>query len=202
MKKILSIVLCLVLALASLSAIAENDNWITYENEKLGYSIMFPGDWIPLDAVSIMLLAEASDLEYLDGISVDDFLANLAQDDLVTFLDINSDCGANYSIDVMDLGMELDATLLSMILCPALIEQLKINMPGATILDEGSVVKAGKHSYAYIHLTNEYDGVITHSEQYFICNGESLITITVTVDDPEYAEINRLIQYVLETLAF
>ena len=202
MKKLLALVLTVILALASLTAAAETVRYEKYTNKDLGFSVEYPETWMAMDAEMIAMIMELVDVgAEFEGISTEELAQAAANKNMVSFVPMDEGYG-NFSVDVNELGTYLPASLLVYLLCPEVVGQLNAYMPGLKVISSGDVVNANGESFAHIHVTYRMDGELYHSEQYYVCNGTELVTLTLTAPETEYNEMQEIVMHALKTLSF
>lgn len=202
MKKILTLVLCMMFALVSVSAFADTAEWERYENTELGYSVEYPVDWLAMDAETVALLMMLAGDELTVGdYGADELSTMVGNSSMVGFYPLY-ESAANFSIDASNVGVNLPAELLCLMMCPELVEQIKVMMPYMKVVDDGYVVKVGDRNFCAVHFFYEDADVTLHSVQYYITANNMLYTITLTAPENELEQMQKIVMHALETLEF
>lgn len=179
MKKLLAVLLCALLALSCVSAMAENENtqMVLYEDNVLGMSYLISDDWIQItkeNALTMVQLVFSGENE-----TIQEILAALEMADMTMYYAKN--LVSNISITCQD-AMGVSSSMLFML--KDMFADYLITMYQSTFGEDAqidvkvdeAILTAGENMYIVIR-SNVMD---MYMEQYMCVLNDKIVTITIT----------------------
>lgn len=187
MKKFLSLLMVLALALLPVLSLAEAAEEIdvaytTYTHTTGSYSFMYPENWFLLNAENIQAIlestAESGNAELAQ--LVEAYGPQIQQMDMVMVL---SETGmTNVNVVCQPVGMQAtDEVLLT--LAPTLVQQLSSSFEGIEFVDEGSIINLGNKNGMMVEYNYELAGTSMHGVQVYVSGATDLYVFTYTCTD-------------------
>ncbi|MBQ1256402.1 MAG: hypothetical protein IIW08_09795 [Clostridia bacterium] len=199
MKKLLSVILVLVLALSFSSVALGEYNMFTYQHPVLGYTMQAPADWLYLDSQNIAtLVTDPSVSKNFPYVDISTYAQQCIDNEMAMFI---MPSGVNFNVVSEYVGAPYSAAQLNALLIPNLLSQYKQIFGSVDFLVDGDVFKAGNHEYAYImYVTGDTIGA-----QYCLCESGRLYYLTLTTTSAlntlEYIQIEKMFEKVLASFA-
>ncbi|MBE5791472.1 MAG: hypothetical protein IJA93_02965 [Clostridia bacterium] len=203
MKKILSLVLVFVMAMALSTCALGEIKTTPYQHPVLGFTIQAPVGWLQMDSQNIAkLMADPSVAKSFPNVDISAYVDQCIANEMTMFMDIK---GSNFNIVGENVGSAFTADQLNLLLTPSLISQYQQIFPSVNFIVDGDTCKMGDNEYAYI-VYEASTGVNTViGAQYMICESGMLYYITLTIDNAmkvaDYIEIDTMFDKVLASFA-
>ncbi len=203
MKKILSLVLVFVMAMALSTCALGEIKTTSYQHPVLGFTIQAPVGWLQMDSQNIAkLMADPSIAKSFPNVDISAYVDQCVANEMTMFMDIK---GSNFNIVGENVGAAFTADQLNLLLTPSLISQYEQIFPSVNFIVDGDTCKMGDNEYAYI-VYEASTGVNTViGAQYMICESGILYYLTLTIDNAmkvaDYIEIDAMFYKVLASFA-
>lgn len=179
MKKLLSLALALMLLPGCTAALAETEGYTFYQHPTLGYTLEYPGIWLALDSTNIEeLMTSMSDNEAMAGLDMASLIPLISQQQMIMFVGLN---GTNVNIVMQDVGMSLTAEQF-LPMMPQMGQQVIQSLPGATLMDSGSLYEVNGKQYCQLCAAYELNGSQIYAFQFYGFSGTAMILVTLTLN--------------------
>ena len=199
MKKVLSLILALMLAMSLFTCALGEIKMETYTHPVLGFTIQAPADWLQLDSQNIAtLMNDPSIANSFPNVDISTYVDQCVSNEMTMFLNLY---GGNFNIVSEYIGGAYSASQLVSLLMPALRDQYAQIFGVVDFIVEGDTIKLGNNEYAYL----VYALGDTVGAQYAICESGRIYYLTLTttsaINTLEYIEIEKMFEKVLESFA-
>ncbi len=200
MKKLLSLALALMLLLGSTAALAETEGYTFYQHPTLGYTLEYPGTWLALDSANFeVLMTSMSDDEALADLDLASVIPLISQQQMTMFMELN---GTNVNIVAQDVGMSLTAEQF-LPMMPQMGQQVIQSLPGATLMDSGSLYEVNGKQYCKLCAAYELSGSQLYAFQFYGFSGTTMILVTLTLNAASDVDaVEAYTDHMLATLSF
>ncbi|MBE5781867.1 MAG: hypothetical protein E7329_00965 [Clostridiales bacterium] len=204
MRKLLSVILALLLALSCCPALAEETEYVQYTHPTLGYTAEVPNGWFALDTdtiASFVKVAFEGDLEGVDPAFAANLESELAGTDIAMFLAVN---GSNINIVKQYLGLPISAELFMSMMMPSLLTQYEATFDEISFPDDGSVYYTeDERAFCSLTVTYMLNGQEVTCTQYYHMVDADMYVFTLTyapdLDEDSMHDYRAHIRHMLDT---
>lgn len=189
MKKLLSVLMALALALVPVLALAEaaevlEAEYDTYTHTNEQYTFMYPIGWTMLNKENIQTIMESVDVGNDPELAqmLADYGPAIAQADMIMLVSENGQ--TNVSVAPKYVGMQAnDEALLA--LAPQLVSQMSGAMENIEFVDEGSIIELNGINGLMLQYVCELAGMQVHGVQVYVSGAEYLYVLTYTCSNAD-----------------
>lgn len=196
MKKLIALVIALMMF--ALPALADT---LTYTHPNRGYTLEYPAAWLAVDSSNVdqyIDLYNSGKMAFTgtNAETLTQLKAQIAAQDMAVLVDPYAN---NVVVVAADVGMEITTEMFQMIMVPMLVEQIKAEVPGIEITDEGTIQELGDRSVITVGGTYTMSGIEVEIMQIYYLKGTMMYAFNLTANG--FLGQDIVAQFALEALS-